>query len=89
MLGVFVQRNDIDLGRDPADQTSGGTGIIKSIVEAVNQNVFEGDPPTALEGERSQRSHHVVEPVSTRDRHDALASGLVWRVQRQRQLGSF
>ena len=87
MLGILVEGNHVDLGRNPTDQTGRGDGILHPVVDIANEHVLEGDPSAALEGEAAQLGHQVRQGIAPCDGHQLLPSLLVRRIEGNGEFG--
>ncbi len=83
---VLVQRNDVDLDGDSAQQARQPRRVLRRVVDAGNQNVLHGDAPARFERPAAHGCQEPRERIRAGDRHDLRARLFVRGVQRDREV---
>jgi len=81
-----IQRNQIHLAAQPAQQLRNFTGILWRIVHAAEQNIFERDPLPRAQRKLARRRHQRLQIPLLVQRHQPRSQRIVRRIQGNGQL---
>lgn len=79
--------DEVELATHAGHQARQLGRVFRAVVDAAEQEIFKGDALARLERIRLQRGQKLIQRPAGGPGHDALAQGLIGRVQRDRQIG--
>lgn len=82
-----IEDDEVELAAHAGHQARQFGRVFWAVVDAAEQEILEGDAFARLERIGGQRGQKLVQRPARGPGHDALAQGLIGRVQRDRQIG--
>ena len=69
---IGIEGNQVDLGFEGGQETTQGTGLIGTVIDSLQQDLFEGDALPGFEGVASAGVQDLLDRIDAAHRHDFL-----------------